>query len=105
MVCYDITENRPRTRLADWLEREGFLRIQYSIFVGRMTAAQWRKFRRKLEVFHLAECEPEDRILSLALRQNDFENMLQNQLGSTILEDDADRNWILGKEDVWFPDS
>ena len=40
LVCYDITSDKLRTKLADKLFLVGLERIQYSIFLGMLTDAK-----------------------------------------------------------------
>ena len=37
IVCYDITENRLRTKIMKKLMQLGLIRLQYSVFVGEMS--------------------------------------------------------------------
>ncbi|MCS7110743.1 MAG: CRISPR-associated endonuclease Cas2, partial [Ignisphaera sp.] len=34
-MAYDISDNTARLRVAEWLQNQGFTRIQRSVFVGR----------------------------------------------------------------------
>ncbi|MCS6774428.1 MAG: CRISPR-associated endonuclease Cas2 [Thermoflexales bacterium] len=50
MICiliYDITDNRIRTRIADLCLDYGLERIQYSAFVGDLSAAHQREIMRR----------------------------------------------------------
>lgn len=94
-VLYDITANRPRTRIADLLLRHGFERIQYSVFVGRIPSTRWKRLWRELEQYFSADCAPTDRIYSIVVDQKRFEAM--DILGEVLPVD-----WILQETEVWF---
>ena len=36
LICYDICDNKKRTKLAQYLRKMGFRRIQKSVFIGRI---------------------------------------------------------------------
>lgn len=53
LVCYDISENKLRTKVSDLLVTEGYERIQYSIFAGPthpvLNTALWKRLEQLLE--------------------------------------------------------
>ena len=69
LICYDITEDKSRNRLSALLEEQGFERIQYSIFVGQISAARWDAFWSRLERFFKERCSEKDRIYSHMIEQ------------------------------------
>ncbi|MBP9210698.1 MAG: CRISPR-associated endonuclease Cas2 [Saprospiraceae bacterium] len=60
MVMYDIESDALRTRLARRLEALGFVRLQYSIFCGNHTEAQWEYCAKKLDIL-LSKISPPDK--------------------------------------------
>lgn len=46
VVAYDISDNTARLRVAEWLQNQGFTRIQRSVFVGRGGIARARDVER-----------------------------------------------------------
>jgi len=65
LVCYDVTEDRERNRVAKVVEGYG-LRIQFSVFECRLSRSALAELRRRLEVLELttgsvAICRLDDR--------------------------------------------
>lgn len=48
LIMYDIADDKHRTKLADLLLAWGFLRLQYSVFGGKHTPAQWQRCRKAI---------------------------------------------------------
>lgn len=94
-ICYDITDDKVRTRLADELEFIGFHRIQYSVFCGRIERDRWPRIHKSLEKFHKKHCIATDRIFSHLIERDHFEKM-------TILGQHFDKAWILDEIDLLF---
>ena len=49
LICYDITDNRKRRRIATYLESNS-IRIQESVFVGDFSKPRYMEVRNKLIV-------------------------------------------------------
>ena len=49
LLSYDMTQDKCRTKMAKLLEGFGFERLQYSLFAGHCTAAQWRNWKKTLQ--------------------------------------------------------
>ncbi|MCB0666676.1 MAG: CRISPR-associated endonuclease Cas2 [Saprospiraceae bacterium] len=81
VVCYDISDNRVRTRLAHYLEEKGFQRMQKSVFIGQIERATIRTVKNTLisisEVF-----VPTDSIVVVPLNEADLRKM--NVVGRKI---------------------
>lgn len=65
LVCYDVTEDRERNRVAKVVEDYG-LRIQFSVFECRLSRSALAELRRQLEALQLttggvAICRLDDR--------------------------------------------
>ena len=96
MICYDVAKNKPRTELANQLIYLGFERVQYSVFVGRISPARWKTAWKEMQKFFLEKCEKTDRIYSHVIERDHFRGM-------GILGAGMDLDWILQEVDVWFP--
>lgn len=46
-VAYDISSNKSRRKVAIWCKRIGLLRIQKSVFMGRVSKVSLRDFKAK----------------------------------------------------------
>ena len=75
MICYDIGEDKPRTKLAELLEDYDFTRLQYSVFAGQVKTERWRSFWKKIEQFHRKHCDEGDRIHSHKIGEDEFRKM------------------------------
>ena len=49
LVCYDISDDKVRRYIADFLLREGLTRMQKSVFIGKRPVAAYRELSRRLE--------------------------------------------------------
>ncbi len=49
VVMYDISDNKVRKYVADFLLREGLTRIQKSVFLGKRPVRAYRELSRKLK--------------------------------------------------------
>ena len=96
LILYDISNDRPRTHLARWLDAEGFDRIQYSVFVGKTTRYRWDKLYPELQEWFEEHCQTEDRLYAIVLDSNHFRRT--EMLGVPL-----DTEWILQTVDAWFP--
>ena len=95
LVSYDITENAARTRISDYLEAQGFERVQYSVFLGTLDPYRWKLVWGQLGKLFAKHCQPTDKIFSVVVERDHFDKM-------SILGDDLDRAWILQEVPVFF---
>ncbi len=95
MVYYDIAESKARTKVHDYLEAQGFERIQYSVFVGRIDIHRWQKVWARLCSIHARYCTELDKINSHVIEADHFRKM-------SILGPSIDTAWILQEVDVLF---
>jgi len=83
LVCYDIEKDYTRTKLADVLQRYGYERIQYSIFVGienpRSLPALWNRIQVLIPLDKVGK----DRIFVIRMRKQYLKKMLV--IGNLIL--------------------
>jgi CRISPR-associated protein Cas2 len=95
LVCYDIADNAARTKVSDYLENQGFDRVQYSVFMGKVDPHRWQVVWATLQKLFVKRCEPTDKIFSLVIERDHFEKM-------GILGHEIDRAWILQEVQVLF---
>lgn len=72
---YDITDNKPRTKLADYLEQQGLVRLQYSVFSGEVEAHHWNRIWKHITHFFRTKCQPEDKVFSMVVDSDHFRKM------------------------------
>lgn len=75
IIMYDIDGDKPRTKLAKYLEREGFIRLQYSVFAGDIKAHHWKKVWGRLKLFFEEKCQPHDKIYVTKIDADNFRKM------------------------------
>lgn len=51
LIVYDISDDKTRKRLADYLKSKGFTRIQRSVFIGNPPPSIYKDVKRMLELF------------------------------------------------------
>lgn len=74
LVCYDIVENKVRENIVDILLQAGLQRVQYSVFVGRISSkVKWSNLCILLNENINKE---EDSVFCLELCEKDFKNKL-----------------------------
>lgn len=76
LVFYDITDDRHRTRLAKKLEAWGFERIQYSVFCGKCTEAQWQRYWKSIQHQAQKYGDGSEKIYTVIISINELKNML-----------------------------
>lgn len=87
--------NAARTKVSDYLEAQGFDRVQYSVFLGKVDPHRWQLVWAHLQKQFAKRCEPTDKIFSLVIEQDHFEKM-------GLLGNEIDRAWILQEVQVFF---
>ena len=95
IIYYDITDSKGRTKLHDYLEAQGFDRIQYSVFVGTIDLHRWQKVWARICSLHAQYCADTDKIYTHLIDAQHFEKML-------TLGHGPDTDWILHKTEVLF---
>lgn len=95
IIYYDISVPKGRTKVHDYLEAQGFVRIQYSVFVGQVKATHWRRVWRQLTHLHETYCDPDDKLNSHLIEARHFREMCH--LGNPI-----DIDWVLNEVGVFF---
>lgn len=96
LVCYDITDNRLRKKIADLLIYYGLTRVQYSVFIGYVAATHFEKMKDEIRLKIDELGVDTDSIIFMPLHEDQIKTMiifgkLQGEenyilnLGSTIL--------------------
>lgn len=76
LVCYDIRDDRCRSRIFDKLESFGFLSIQKSVFCGIHSPDQWNNCAASLKWILEKYGNPEeDKILAVVISKNCAKNV------------------------------
>lgn len=89
LISYDIKNDKGRTKLSKELERIGFARLQYSVFAGTATEAQWKTWYAKLKVIFEKFYEQGDKLYVIPQNERMFK---QTQMSG--MEFDID--WVMG---------
>jgi len=92
LVCYDITEDKLRTKVSKLLIAQGYERIQYSIFAGPDNPMMNHDLWRKLEQLDTESDENKYKIFVIPIPT---ENFIQMEILGTI---GLDLGYITGKK-------
>jgi len=75
LICYDIENDRLRTAIAKYLEQQGLVRMQYSIFAGTLNDDQWQKLWNRVALLYYKSCSEADSIHCIVLSKAAFKKM------------------------------
>jgi CRISPR-associated protein Cas2 len=75
LLCYDIENDKLRTKLADLLERQGLERLQFSVFAGNLNPAQWQATWQMIEKLTENNLQPSDKIYCFNVSNHEFCNL------------------------------
>lgn len=67
LICYDISDDTCRQKVADHLVAFGCYRLQKSVFAGDLTDAVFRELLNRLKKFRTDALMPTDSILILSV--------------------------------------
>ncbi len=95
LITYDITNDKGRVKLADLLKKLGFERIQYSVFVGVCTPAQWQRWYKLVEKLFNQFREDGDKLYVIPQGRKLFEK-------TQIVGQQFDMEWITGKTEFLY---
>lgn len=95
LISYDIANDKGRTKLSKQLEQFGFERLQYSVFAGHCTTAQWRNWKKGLHHLFLKYKSEGDKFYVIPQSEKHF-----RKTEMTGAEFDVD--WVTGKTLVLF---
>lgn len=76
LICYDIEGNKLRKKIADRLIADGLERVQYSVFMGPVSASVLAKLEKWLQTAVEGGEGKGDRAIILPLQLADVEKML-----------------------------
>lgn len=82
LICYDIENDRLRTWVSKYLERQGLTRLQYSVFVGTLTREQWATLWTRVHEQCTAHFKDDDSLYCMILSKGAFQKV--QQVGKTI---------------------
>lgn len=95
LICYDIENNRLRTGVAKYLEQQGLVRLQYSVFAGTLNNEQWQKLWNRVALLYEKRCGEHDTIYCILLSKAAFKKMRS-------LGEKPDNKFVLDEIDVLF---
>lgn len=95
LVSYDIENDKVRTKTAKVLLREGFERIQFSVFVGEVDQLQWKDIWDKIGQYTSGKLGQGDQICSFIIGPEQFRKL-------QILGDAPDIDYIMGEKIVLY---
>lgn len=72
LLAYDISDNRNRKKVSDYLIEKGFLRIQNSVFMGEIASS---KINEILENVCMLIDEMEEAFLCVPINKESYENI------------------------------
>jgi len=76
LVCYDITNNGLRKKIADRLLYYGLARVQFSVFVGYVADIHFEQMTTELHKKINASSDDTDSIIFLRINQTNLRKML-----------------------------
>lgn len=94
LIIYDIADNRTRTRLSKMLIKEGFERIQLSVFTGLYDPRTIPSFWSKINLMMNKSGSDQDKLLVIKQDKEMFRNLIQ------IGKFEADIEYLLGERKV-----
>lgn len=83
IVCYDIEDDRVRTRVADECLNKGLERIQYSVFMGHMTDGLARELAERCRI-KMGKFIGQVRFIPIS--QKELQKAMKVQVGKVRLE-------------------
>jgi CRISPR-associated endonuclease Cas2 len=95
ILCYDIENDRLRQKLARHLEKNGWERLQKSVFAKGQAAKEFNRFLKILKARFEAAMEPSDKIYAWGLGDSAFAN-------AAIIGPAYDARWIQNKYVVMY---
>ncbi len=71
-ILYDISNNKNRTKIAKECKKAGLIRVQKSIFLGKI---KWNRFDELTEMFDELIDEETDKVYLFPFCQDDFKQI------------------------------
>lgn len=75
ILFYDIEGQKARLRTSKYLERKGFMRVQFSVFLGTPSTQAWVKISERLRHIWETTAVPTDKIFWITIGEKQIENM------------------------------
>lgn len=95
LITYDIEDDRGRTKVANLLKQLGFERLQYSVFAGVCTQAQWKRWHKRIEKLFSRFYKEGDKLYVIPQSRQLF--------GKTqIAGQGFDMEWTIGKTEILY---
>jgi len=95
LITYDIEDDKGRTKLASLLKQLGFERMQYSVFSGTCTAANWKGWYKRIEKIFTRFYKEGDKLYVIPQSRHLFEK-------TQIAGQGFDMDWITGKTEIIY---
>ncbi len=92
LICYDITDNRLRKKIADYLEEKGCCRVQKSVFMAEFHRKHFQLIHESFNRLNNA-LGPSDSILMIPLSETEINRL--KMIGRQL-----DMEWVLDREKV-----
>lgn len=90
IISYDVAADKGRTKLAKQLKAFGFERLQYSVFAGHCTDAQWRAWRKTLNGLFEKHKTEGDKLYAFPQSEKLFRQ-------TEVSGEAFDMDWIIGR--------
>ncbi|MDZ4809895.1 MAG: CRISPR-associated endonuclease Cas2 [Bacteroidota bacterium] len=87
LFCYDIENDSIRQKLARYLEKSGWERLQKSVFANSMEIKEFNRYFKKIKDRFGAKLETTDKIYTWPVNDNQFAN-------AAIIGQSYDAKWI-----------
>ncbi len=97
MICfimYDITNNRIRTKVAEYLEEKGCVRVQKSIFLGQLERRVYREIQETLHTIQ-SSYDNNDSIFFVPVSEDEIRAM-------RVIGENIDMKFVLGRQNTLF---
>lgn len=94
LICYDISSDKHRTKLANRLIRHGLIRFQYSVFVGHLPEQRLKMIEQWIKTN--ITLDHDDRLAIIPILKRELEQM--KLLGN----DNIDREMLLNNRHTYI---
>ena len=95
LIMYDIEKDKPRNKLAKYLQHHGLLRLQYSVFAGYVPKARMAHLNKFLKQFKSEKCAETDKIYILPITNKNFRKMV-------VLGPKPNLKYLLNEEHTYY---
>ena len=95
LISYDIESDRLRTKAAKVILRQGFERVQFSVFIGEIENEKWKPLWSKLQKLAEGYLQPTDQICTFIIAPEQFRNL-------QVIGTSPDVEYIMGEKTVLY---